>query len=843
MNRTHLSVPAYLMITLHGMNVPLHAAVVMDGSLGAAGALEGPAYQVEAGLGHQTEGNLFHSFSQFSLTPAESATFSGKGTINNVISRVTGNELSFIDGQLNSSMPGANLYFFNPAGVQLGTHASVNIGGSLFLSSADYLSFPDNTKFSTHELNGSQFSAAQPSAFGFLSTPQPLQLALAELALPTTQKLHLSGGDINIENSFVNLPTGTLELISGASAGAVNLQNATDTFSQYGTIHINNGAYLSVSANTAGSVYLKAHQIHLTDANIDLETTNGNAGNLLINTHDLDMDRANFFTMTASTGQGAQASIQARGTVRLQHEADISSGSCSGSDCQNPEISGNSGAIEISAHNLYLETGSRINSSTFGGGRGGDIQLNIANNFNVSGTYEKNPGTATRSGLYSNTEIASGNAGDISVNAGNIHLTDQGIITSTTFSSGNSGQIQITTTDSITIQDNALIQNSATHTGNAGNIQLTVGHSLHLSNPGNPGATQTAISTQAVQGSGQGGDISIQAQSIEAFDGARITSETFSAGHAGDISIIANQLTLSGSNAVNETTKISSASRSTGSNAGNSGNISIQAETLALLDRANIGNLTEGSGKGGSISIQAQTVALSDNADINSESRSLEANAGNAGEIAMSATDKLSLSTGAKITTASKQAGGGQITLNHEQLLYLNHAEITTSVQTGSGNGGDINIHRPEFVVLNHGKIIAQAIDGNGGNIFIGSKHFLPSTGGVVDASSQRGIDGQVLIDSPDANMFNELIALSSDFLPSDELSRTPCGSQTGNQSRFFMRRREGMPDAEDDWLPSGLLLRPAIVAPLQAATIAPGNSLPMAAFSTPCRLQSAKDS
>ena len=51
--------------------------IVTDGSLGPAMALNGPDFQITAGLGQQRGGNLFHSFSQFNIASTESATFSG----------------------------------------------------------------------------------------------------------------------------------------------------------------------------------------------------------------------------------------------------------------------------------------------------------------------------------------------------------------------------------------------------------------------------------------------------------------------------------------------------------------------------------------------------------------------------------------------------------------------------------------------------------------------------------------------------------------------------------------------------------------------------------------------
>src|SRR5262245_49933086 len=51
--------------------------VKLDGTVGPAGPLSGPDFRVTADLGRQVGPNLFHSFSEFSLTAHQSATFTG----------------------------------------------------------------------------------------------------------------------------------------------------------------------------------------------------------------------------------------------------------------------------------------------------------------------------------------------------------------------------------------------------------------------------------------------------------------------------------------------------------------------------------------------------------------------------------------------------------------------------------------------------------------------------------------------------------------------------------------------------------------------------------------------
>jgi large exoprotein involved in heme utilization and adhesion len=82
--------------------------ITVDGRFSPAQTLVGPNYSISANLGKQVGSNLFHSFGQFGLATGESAAFSGPTTVNNVIGRVTGGNLSSIDGKIQSTITGAN---------------------------------------------------------------------------------------------------------------------------------------------------------------------------------------------------------------------------------------------------------------------------------------------------------------------------------------------------------------------------------------------------------------------------------------------------------------------------------------------------------------------------------------------------------------------------------------------------------------------------------------------------------------------------------------------------------------------------------------------------------------
>ncbi|MBI3988957.1 MAG: filamentous hemagglutinin N-terminal domain-containing protein, partial [candidate division NC10 bacterium] len=116
-------------------------------------------------------------------------------SIANILSRVTGGEPSAIDGLLRSTIPGANLFLLNPAGVLFGPNASLDVSGSFHVSTADYLRLADGGIFQATLAQGSVLTAAPPAAFGFLSgNPAGIAIQGSRLEVPHGKTLSVVGG-------------------------------------------------------------------------------------------------------------------------------------------------------------------------------------------------------------------------------------------------------------------------------------------------------------------------------------------------------------------------------------------------------------------------------------------------------------------------------------------------------------------------------------------------------------------------------------------------------------------------------------------------------------------------
>jgi len=94
--------------------------------------------------------NLFHSFGDFNVPHNNIANFlntSGFAT-SNILGRVTGGNISNIFGAIQTTGFGnANLFLMNPAGFLFGPNATVNVGGMVSFTSADYLRLADGVRF------------------------------------------------------------------------------------------------------------------------------------------------------------------------------------------------------------------------------------------------------------------------------------------------------------------------------------------------------------------------------------------------------------------------------------------------------------------------------------------------------------------------------------------------------------------------------------------------------------------------------------------------------------------------------------------------------------------------
>ncbi|KPA16064.1 hypothetical protein MHK_003729, partial [Candidatus Magnetomorum sp. HK-1] len=178
---------------------------------------------------------------------------------------------------------------------------------------------------------------------------------------------------------------------------------------------------------------------------------------------------------------------------------------------------------------------------------------------------------------------------------------------------------------------------------------------------------------------------------------------------------------------------------------------------------------------------------------------------GDAGYISVK-TSQLSIDNG-EISTKSEQSNGGNIDLSIDQKLIMDNSKITTSVQGDIGNGGNISLYS-RYAIVKDSNIIASAYEGKGGNIQIDSSQFIRSANSIVDASSILGINGEVNINAPDADISSGLNQLQSSFINAEQWMKTQCKKRTGDQiSHFIIQTRDSLPGYPLDLLPGAIHL------------------------------------
>jgi filamentous hemagglutinin family protein len=726
------------------------SAITGDGTLGTTVAQSGTIYDITGGTRPGNGRNLFHSFDRFSVGTGDTARFSGPTGIANILSRITGGQPSEIDGRLQSTIEGANLYLLNPSGVLFGPNASLAVSGSFHVSTADFLRLADGATFYANLGQESRLTVAAPAAFGFLgSDPAPITTRGNVLLVPTGRALSVVAGDITLAGGILQAASGRIQLASVASPGEVifsSLELAPDLrvegVARLGLITLSQGANVTVSS----------------PAGVAASSRPG-AGTVLIRGGRLLVNNAFVNARTTGAGEGARLGIDMR-----------------------------------MAEELVLTNGGQLIAQSSGAGRAGDVLVTAGGSIAIVGRSGNN-----RSGLFSST-LAGGDAGRITVSTPTLTM-DEGLIQALAESNsrGNAGNIEVYV-DRLTLTNLAQISSDARSVGRGGIVTVRASDTIIIAGRNREDIRFASGLFSNADASGDAGRVFVSAPTLRLEDGGRIFAFTLGDGRAGDIELQVGRLTLTGGGEISSGT----------SGAGRGGTVTVSAtDTITIAGSFNeavpsgLVSDTTGSGPGGSVHIAANYLQLSEGGRISAFSRG----AGDAGTIRLQVSDTFQ-SAGGHVTTEAASAGGGAIELRAGRLVQLLNSELTTSVQGGGGDAGNITID-PQFVILEGSKIIANAFEGKGGNIRIEAGVFLADPNSLVDASSTLGIQGTVDIRAPLTNLSGALAPLPQAFVSVAELLPARCTARLGGgtYSSLVVGGREGLPPDPGGLLPSPLTL------------------------------------
>ncbi|AFZ02485.1 beta strand repeat-containing protein [Calothrix sp. PCC 6303] len=788
----------------------VNAQVIPDGTLKTTVLENGNNFTITEG--NRVGNNLFHSFSQFSIPSKGSAFFNNASDIQNIFSRVTGGNVSNIDGliQANGS---ANLFLLNPAGIMFGPNASLNIGGSFVGTTAESIKFADGVKFSASDTTtpplltmsvpvGLQLGA-NAGAIKVQGTPAP-NFFFRPWQSFQAKAVALVGSEIDINAATLSLRDVQLELwaLRNGEVGLNNqtgLQLTSPVVADWGNVSLRQSSLIDTTGLNGGAVNIRGRGLTLQEGSGISSATGsfGKGGGITVKTTEfvdlLGVSEATHYTtpglFTSVFGDGGRAGDVTMETkdLRLANGAWLQSIMTFGFDflTGQPIIGNNSrtGNINIKASNVEVRGYNPFPDFI------GTIQpsaittlIQVGEN-NESGKISID---ADRISLLEGGRIsadvlsnASGKSGEIAIKASEsleISGVTSGGITSAVISSiqplarGQGGNISINT-GHLTLSDGGTISSALAGSGEAGNIKIQA-KNVEVSDPVIDSLSGTVSGiTVAVgkDGVGQGGNIQMTADNLRVFDGGLIVSGSFGQGNAGNINLDIQNIDVQGTskNSVNGSQLPSAIAASSTTNF-NAGTVNITSDTVKVRDSAEVTVSNTGTGDAGNLNITANNIYLDNKASLRSEVKG-----GSQGNINLQANDVLLLRRGSNITTNA----------------------------TGTSTGGNIDITAGVVVALpdEDSDIVANAVRGSGGNIQINTQgilglKFRPQTTEKSDitASSQFGVSGTVQINNIGVDPNSGLVELPSNVTDPSQQIASGCSANQG--SSFVATGRGGIP-------------------------------------------------
>ena len=569
---------------------PVAAQIVPDATLPVNSIVtpQENTYLIEGGT--QAGGNLFHSFSQFSVPTGTEAFFNNTVEIKNIFSRVTGSDLSNIDGLIRANGV-ANLFLINPNGIIFGPNARLNIGGSFLASVASSIKFGDRIEFSANNPNPSSLlTITIPVGLQFGSNPGPIAVngpGHNLSANPQTgkisrnnrnsglqvfgQTLALVGGGVTLAGGNLTAEAGNIELgsvgagslVTIAPVPTVNGNSWTlsyENVQNFQDINLVQAASLDASGSKGGSIQVQGRRVTLTEGSAILADTLGNktGGNLIIN---------------------ASEAVEAIGS---SIDGKFSSGLFA-----DTYSTGKGGNLTVNTASLLLQNGAVVRANTFGAGQAGNLTVNASEQVQAIGVSAD---AMRPSAFFARADRgSSGDAGDLIINTARLLLQDGGQVGAGTLGSGRGGNLTINASEQVEVR------------GISADSQF-------------PSALG---SRAAINSTGDAGNLTINTGLLVVADRARVGARGLGEGNAGIVTINARSIWLDNQGFIST----DSQSVNTDSNR-EQATINLSSGTLILRQNSSISTNAEGKNAiGGNINIASDAIVALGNSDISANSK------------------------------------------------------------------------------------------------------------------------------------------------------------------------------------------------------------------------------
>jgi filamentous hemagglutinin family protein len=748
--------------------------IATDGSLGPVVSFVGDpnldqTFVVDEGLGARPGGggNLFHSFDRLDLGTGDTLLFTAALPTENVFNRVTGGEGSLIDGRFASSIPGANVFVFNPWGVAFLENARLDVMGSFSASSADAAVFADGVAWPTGEAV-SGFLTVQPfAAYGFAgggaapvevdqaADPAPGQLR-APLSVPAGETLSFVGGDVRIVgrgldagqfDSVLIEDAGTLQIASVQGEAEVPADVAAfdvDALpaSELGGIELTNSTVFNLQGANGGRVVIRGGDLILA---ADPEAGLVGQNRLTLGTLENDapakaldvqvagemnvLDGSVIESSTLLDGAGGDIAVRA-GAVRI-------AGAGTRVVTQTLFGAGAGGDLALEAEKIEVEDGAELSTLTlFGDGAAGDVELGS----------EERPARVVRiagagASVAANGGFLGGAGGSIRIQADRLELEGGGKATVSAQGAAPAGdivfrgkQLVIDGTDPIGQPSSLLAQSVSGATGDAGRIDLQATKSVEITNGG-----QLSVASRSI-GSGRTGDVIVDTGKLVVRDSPEAIKATSFDQDAGNVQITAKH-----------SVRVEDGSITTFSSDASGGNVDIQAGHLILLRR----NQAPG----------AEPLVTAEVAPGQPE---------RGGTVTLAA-NNVAVDRGGVRASAPGGVGGS----------------IEIQAKSFFATGGELEEVSPGFFA-SAGSTVFEVDAGSG--LFASDEAYFDVTGGFET--------GEFVVRSPDTALVPEVAALSSDFLERAGLVVSECATREMPVGSLVLRGRDRSPPLPGERLP-----------------------------------------
>lgn len=739
------------------------AQIVTDGSMGQVESFRETLLTIDASFGRTVGPNLFHSFETFNIPADQRVIFTGSDQITRVISRVTGGEISKIEGTLESAIPEADFYLLNPAGIVFGKDAVVNVGGSFVATTADRLTMADGTQFQARLGGDDVLTVAPPSSFGFL-TPDNPRTDEGAIRMDGSDALSKPGGRFGMDSdegfsvkavkgfdvvarsidisgeSILNVPEGSLRLIAVGGDGELPVESLeTSGFKQMGDIRIRDDSQIHIGSVGGGRLLVRAGNMtsYASDSgffewptilveNVDSpdvgdsameirETLMFEGGGIRLESNDgsrsskftlraEEMTLNNSWIVSSATGTSAGPDLEILvQRMKLQDGGSIQAQSTE----ERVETPGAAGSVLIRGDVFHLESGT-VASLSGGVGQGGDVVIDVTQ-FHLGGTGELAELNVGPSLL--NEAPNPGPAGDISIRAHEFTMSGGALIDTMQSDVGTSGSVTIQA-DTVRILDDAVIDTSTTDLGASGSIEIRA-KTLHMEN---------SVLTTSAWGEFSGGDISLFIEGDAFIADSSIDSSAAWFGleqsQGGTIRIkVGGRVDIMGESFITADSSGSS----------KAGDILIESDTLQLgrsddltgpfissgTDGFSDSGLIRDGGKAGKITLTANRIEMNHAFLVSDTSSS-----GDGGEVSVTARDFVSRDT--QIRASSDDDGrSGNIHICCGNIALLQESFVTTD-SSGSMDGGSVRIDASELLITQGSMVTTSSLGpGNGGTIHL----------------------------------------------------------------------------------------------------------------------------